>query len=178
MAAEFSALPMWCSQTVPTTTGRDRARRARVVHFPCALVSFPDQWEWYLAWERDFVCAFVQNLKMASFTTNSYHRVLWMALSARVNLRLWIRWVVEKLHAVMSIRLVLKSRWVLEQFSSYLCLTKWSEQRKNRAVALTSCNNAPPTSVWQKEWDVVRKQWSCSCLTSSISLNRRLKHAI
>ena len=26
---EFSALPVWCSQTLPTTTGRDRASRAR-----------------------------------------------------------------------------------------------------------------------------------------------------
>ena len=39
-------------------------------------------WSWvnlvhpYLAWERDFVCACVQNLKMSSFTTNSNHREL------------------------------------------------------------------------------------------------------
>ena len=35
---------------------------------PATLVSFPDQWVWYLAWEQDFV-----------FTTDSDHRVLWMA---------------------------------------------------------------------------------------------------
>ena len=31
-----------------------------VVHFPCALVSFPDQWVWYFTWDWDFVCACVQ----------------------------------------------------------------------------------------------------------------------
>ena len=29
--------------------------------FACALVLFPDQWAWYLAWERECMCACVQN---------------------------------------------------------------------------------------------------------------------
>ena len=38
--------------------------------FACAL---PDQWLWHLTWERDFMCACVQNMKMASFATESHH---------------------------------------------------------------------------------------------------------
>ena len=34
---------------------------------------------WYLVWEQDYVCACVQNYKMAFFATDSNHRVLWMA---------------------------------------------------------------------------------------------------
>ena len=29
--------------------------------FACALVSFPDQRTWYLAWEQDYMCACVPN---------------------------------------------------------------------------------------------------------------------
>ena len=45
----------------------------------CVLVLFPDQWSLYLTWERDYMCACVQNQEMASFVTNSNHRVLWTA---------------------------------------------------------------------------------------------------
>ena len=31
---------------------------------------------WYLAWERDYMCACVHHYKMASFATDSSHRVL------------------------------------------------------------------------------------------------------
>ena len=43
----------------------------------------------------------------------------WLLLT-RVNLKLWRRWVVGKLHAMMSISFMLKSRWVLEPFSSHI----------------------------------------------------------
>ena len=38
-----------------TGGGNGLGTKLRVVHFPCALVSFPDQRAWYLAWERDCV---------------------------------------------------------------------------------------------------------------------------
>ena len=44
--------------------------------FACALVLFPDQWVWYLAWERKCMCACIQNQKMASFTMGSSCGVL------------------------------------------------------------------------------------------------------
>ena len=57
----------------------------------------------------------------------------WLLLT-RVNLKLWRRWVVGKLSAVMSIRFVLKSRWVLKLFLSYRRLTSGlnKERKKER----------------------------------------------
>ena len=77
----------------------------------------------------------------------------WLLLT-RVNLRLWRRWVVGKLHAVMSIRFVLKSRWVLEPFLCYRCLTKWSEQRTKMALLLphTFLFNCLPRGFWSLIW--------------------------
>ena len=47
-----------------------RPCQPRAVNFAWALVSFPDRWAWYLAWELD-LCARMR--------TKFNHRVLWMA---------------------------------------------------------------------------------------------------
>ena len=59
----------------------------------------------------------------------------WLLLT-RVNLKLWRRWVVGKLSAVMSIRFVLKSKWILEPFSSYHNLQSGrnKERKKERRI--------------------------------------------
>ena len=59
----------------------------------------------------------------------------WLLLT-RVNLKLWRRWVAGKLSAVMSIRFVLKSRWVLEPFSSYRRLTSGLNKERIRKMVL------------------------------------------
>ena len=100
--------------------------------FVWALVSFPEQWPWFSVWELDCMCACVQDYKMASYATDSSRAVLWTAILTRVNLKLWRRWVVGKLRAVMSISFVLKSRWVLEPFSSYRCLTSGLNKERRR----------------------------------------------
>ena len=82
--------------------------------FACAVVSFPDQWLWYLVWERDYMCACIQNYKMASFATDSNYRVLWMAFVDQGEFEAMKNWVVVELHAVISISFVLKWRWVLK----------------------------------------------------------------
>ena len=48
-------------------------------NFTCALVSLPDHWPWSLVWERDYMCACVQHLKMTSYATDSSQAVLWTA---------------------------------------------------------------------------------------------------
>ena len=136
LAAEFIALPVWCSQTSPITTGRDRASRA-CGSFPlctkcCSQTNEPGIWP-----GNETSCAHANKIRKwrPSQQTATTECCEWLVLT-KVNLRLWTRWVVGKLRAVMTIRFVLKSRLVLEPFSSYLCLTKWSEQRITKMALL------------------------------------------
>ena len=78
-------------------------------------------------------------------------------LLTRVNLKLWRRWVVGKLSAVMSIRFVLKSRWVLEPFSSYHNLQSGrNKERRIRKMALllahTFVFSCLPRGFWPLVW--------------------------
>ena len=82
-------------------------------HFACVLVSLPDQRPWSLVWERDFVCACVQNLKWRPKQRTAASECCEWLLLTRVNLKLWRHWVVVELRAVISISFVLKWRWVL-----------------------------------------------------------------
>ena len=92
--------------------------------FACALASFPDNdhgnWP-----GNETTCVHAYNIRKwrPSQWTAATECCEWLLLT-RVNLRLGRCWVVGKLHAVMSIRFVLKSRWVLEPFLSYRCLNK------------------------------------------------------
>ena len=77
-------------------------------------------------------------------------------LSTRVNLKLWRRWVVGKLLAMMSISFVLKSRWVLESFLSYCCLNKSRNEERMCKMALllshTFAFSCLPCDFWTLIW--------------------------
>ena len=79
----------------------------------------------------------------------------WLS-STRVNLNLWRRWVVGKLHAMMSISFVLKSRWVLEPFLSYRCINKSRNEERIRKMALllshTFAFSCLPHGFWTLIW--------------------------
>ena len=104
----------------------------------CTIVSLPDQWLWCLVWEQDCLCACVQDcilqngqqLGSASLVPrplpdffsqpptsvnkiwkcpgDKARAVLLTASLNKVNLRLWRRWVVIELRAVVNINFVLK----------------------------------------------------------------------
>ena len=117
------------SSVLPTTTGRDRCRPCTwsTRDFTCALVSFPDQRLWHLTWEGDYMCASVQNLKMASFATDSSLRVLWMAFINQGEFEAMSGWEAACCDEYQFRAKIKLNTWAVFELSLF---DKWSEQRK------------------------------------------------
>ena len=94
-------------------------------------------------------------------------------LSTRVNLKLWRRWVVGKLLAMMSISFVLQSRWVLEPFFSYRCLNKSRNEEKIRKMALllshTFAFSCLPNGFWTLIWVLLITKRMSGCLNKLLT---------
>ena len=134
--------------------GRDCASHARgqltisLVH----IVSFPDQCLWHLTWERDYMWHAYKFRKWhPSQRTATTECCKWLLLT-RVNLKQWRRWMVRKLRAVMSISFMLKSRQVLELFSSYRCLASGPRRKMALLLPHTFPFSYLPHGFWPLIW--------------------------
>ena len=127
-------------------------------NFTCALVTLPDQWLWSLVWERDYVCACIQHLKMASYAMDSNWAELRTALSIRVKLRVVMAlstWTVFEISMLNFVVLTRRRKMTLVQphtfafnclpcgFWALVSLADHKEtQRKNKHL------NKPLSYLW------------------------------
>ena len=125
MAAECSALPMWCSYTLPTTTGRDRASRtfrlcASLIPRPM-IVLFGLGTRLHVHMHTKLENGVLRNGQQLQCAVNG---MTW------VNFKFWRCYVSLDLRAEVHIVSVLKSRWVLEPFlSEYGWIKLWWWQK-------------------------------------------------